>query len=222
MKTDYPRHDVVYQRLRTEGKIGWDGTQAAYEATERQLRAMIDSGQIPARGRLLEMGCGAGNASLWLEQQGYEVTGVDIAPTAIDWAKAKARDTGAAAQFCLGNVLAMTFLDEEQFDLVLDGHCLHCIIGTDRPRFLSEAFRVLKPRGRLLLDTMCGPVIGTRIAGHDHATKCTLLDGIATRYFGLQGEIERETTDAGFTLVSSTKILQEEGHSMLTIVAAKP
>lgn len=33
----------------------------------------------------------------------------------------------------------------EQFDFILDGFCLHCIIGEDRPVFLANAFRLLKP-----------------------------------------------------------------------------
>lgn len=221
MKTDYQGHDAAYRQLKADGKVGWDKTPAAYEAIERQLKSIIDSCKIPSQGRLLEMGCGAGNISLWLEKQGYEVTGVDISPTAIEWARSKALDVGATAKFYVGNVLDMSFLEDGQFNIVIDGHCLHCIIGDDRRAFLSEALRVLKPGGTLLIDTMCGPVIGTQLAGYDPKTRCTVLNGVATRYFGLPAEVEKEVIDAGFRLISTTKEF-EVSHCNVIIEAAKP
>ena len=52
-----------------------------------------------------------------------------------------------AAHFQTGNVLNLTWHASNSFDIVLDGHCFHCIIGPDRAQFLREAFRVLKPAG---------------------------------------------------------------------------
>jgi len=36
----------------------------------------------------------------------------------------------------VGDVCDLVGFDEASFDVVLDRHCLHCIIGSDRPRFL--------------------------------------------------------------------------------------
>ena len=36
-----------------------------------------------ARGRILDIGCGAGRHSLYLQQQGFDVTGIDLSPGAI-------------------------------------------------------------------------------------------------------------------------------------------
>lgn len=35
------------------------------------------------KGRVLDVGCGAGRHSLWLQQKGYNVTGIDISPLAL-------------------------------------------------------------------------------------------------------------------------------------------
>lgn len=222
MKTDYLRHDRIYQKLKEDkGAIGWDRTPAAYEEIERRLRSILALCKLPPCGRLLELGCGAGNISLWLEQQGYEATGVDISPTAIAWATSKCLDVSGAAKFFVGNVLNLHFLEDGCFDIVLDGHCLHCIIENDRDAFLSESLRLLKPRGWLLIDTMCGPVAGDTLRRYDPETQCTIQDGIATRYFGLPEEIEREVRDAGFEVQLVIRE-HEDINQTITIVARKP
>jgi SAM-dependent methyltransferase len=68
----------------------------------------------------------------------------------------------------------------------------------DRQAFLSETLRVLKPGGKLLIDTMCRPVVSNKLAGYDPKTKSVLHDGIATRYFGLPAEVEKEVEKQDF------------------------
>jgi len=222
METNYLCHDDVYLKLKKKGNaIGWDKTQAAYEEMESRLKSIFDLCKMPSCGRVLDLGCGAGNISLRLEKQGYEVTGIDISPTAIDWAKSKCLDASGTTKFYVGNVLGMRFVEDGYFDIVLDGHCLHCIIGDDRRAFFCESLRVLKPGAWLLIDAMCGPVISSKLSGYDPKTKCTIHDGIATRYLGLPEEIEKEVVDAGFKV---KLVIREPDatHWNVIIVAAKP
>ncbi|WP_010587128.1 class I SAM-dependent methyltransferase [Schlesneria paludicola] len=221
MDTHYLLHDDVYRKLiKDKNAVGWDKTPAAYEKMERRLKLIFDLCDMPTRGRVLELGCGAGNISLCLEKQGYEVTGIDISPTAIAWATNKCLDAGGTTRFFVDNVLDMHFAEDEYFDIVLDGHCLHCIIGDDRRDFFSESWRVLKPGGRLLIDTMCGPVIGNQLSSYDPKTQCLISDGIATRYFGLPEEIEKEVVDSGLNI---TMAIREPDlpHSTIIFVADK-
>ena len=36
------------------------------------------------RGRVLDIGCGAGRVALWLQLRGFDVTGIDVSPTAVE------------------------------------------------------------------------------------------------------------------------------------------
>lgn len=215
-KTHYVGHDEAYRKLRAAGHVGWDKTEDAYSERFEQLTRVLTGGLAPRRGRLLELGCGAGNVTLWLAGLGYEVTGVDIAPTAITWAKQKAEEAGVQATFLEGDVLNLYTLGANSFDLVLDGHCLHCIIGADRARLLVEVYRILKPGGYFLVDTMCGPVTPGRLQGYDETSRCTLFGDVATRHFGLPEDILKEVVDAGFQVLTS-RLESEESHGMLSL-----
>jgi ubiquinone/menaquinone biosynthesis C-methylase UbiE len=221
MKTNYLSHDAVYHKLRDDGMIGWDKTESAYAQQEEQLRTVLASGNAPCIGRLLELGCGAGNTSIWLAHQGYEVIGVDIAPAAVEWAMNKVQHEKVSAKFLIGNVLDLEFFDDNEFDFVYDGHCFHCIIGDDRSLFLAEAMRVLRPGGFLLIDTMCGPVEGDGLEGYDPTSRCTVFQDIATRYFGLPEEIKMEVSSTGFHVLSSN-VETADSHGNMILQAIKP
>ncbi len=89
-------------------------------------------------GRVLELGCGNGlSSSQWMARRGYEVHGIDISQAAIAWAEEAFTENGLAGSFRQGSVCAMPFFAGNSFDIVIDGSCLHCLIGGDR----TDAFR---------------------------------------------------------------------------------
>ena len=82
---------------------------------------------------MLELGCGNGmSSSLLMARKGYEVHGVDISKAAIAWAREQFTDYALCGTFGQGDVCDMPFLTEHSFDIVIDGSCLHCLIGNDR------------------------------------------------------------------------------------------
>jgi ubiquinone/menaquinone biosynthesis C-methylase UbiE len=175
LKTCYPGHDKVYVRNKTQGLPGWDATEACYDTYKSTIGPVLDSGTAPTSGRLLELGCGAGNMTIWLAERGYEAYGVDISPAAIEWAREKALEGEQAVNFSVTDVLDLAAYPDGFFDFVFDGHCLHCIIGKDRERLLATVRRVLKPRGYFLVDTMCGPVDASQLPGYDPVSRSTYM-----------------------------------------------
>ncbi len=205
MKTDYAAHDQKYRALRQKGEAdGWDSPRELVEHIAELEWAIRDL--LPFTGkRVLELGCGAGNVSVWLEEMGFEVTGVDISPTAIEWAnERKAAGGHARAKFLVGDVLTLAGLEDGSFDAVIDGHCLHCIIGEDRARVLASARRVLVEGGLLHVATMCGPVAAAQLVEtFDPASRCQVVEGVARRFIGDPEEILAEIRAAGFRVLRS-------------------
>jgi SAM-dependent methyltransferase len=220
MKTDYFSHDAGYRWLRSNGKTGWSETDEAYDEQKSHIQETLGRLCLPVGSTILELGCGAGNITVWLARFGYNVTGIDISPTAIDWARCRAVDEGVDAAFFVGDVLDLSGIEDNNFDLVFDGHCFHCIIGDDRLRFLSEAYRVVKPGGYFFADSMCQPVKAEAIKGYDERSRCSFRGDAAARYFGLPDDITAEIITAGFRIIRYA-VETEEPNSNIVIEAIK-
>lgn len=224
---DYAAHDEAYRRLRAEEeRTGWDDT-VQQQRDEDLLDRLAAWPEFPARaGRLLEIGCGAGNAALWFARRGWTVSGVDISALAIDWARENATAAGVPPAFDVGNVLTLDTVADASMDLVLDGHCLHCIIGGDRAQVLAAVRRVLKPRGALLVRSMCNdPPRGSPLrASWDPKTRFLMRGGEPVRYIGLAVAIMAELRDAGFSISRSEVIpaCDENDVDELLAIARKP
>lgn len=87
MQTNDDGHEAAYRKFRQQPeRAGWDDAEQLITNLENLVKVM-QWPSMPKTGRVLELGCGAGNTCLELAKRGYEVHGVDIAPTAIDWAR---------------------------------------------------------------------------------------------------------------------------------------
>jgi 2-polyprenyl-3-methyl-5-hydroxy-6-metoxy-1,4-benzoquinol methylase len=100
-RTDYAAHDARYRQLRASGADGWDPADTD-EARNAEL-GWAFAHLAPAGPRLVELGCGAGNHSRWFAERGFDVTGIDVSPTAIEWAAARGIPR---ARFLVGDLVA--------------------------------------------------------------------------------------------------------------------
>ncbi len=223
MQPLYFGHDGEYQKRKAAGYAGWEVSEEVAKNLA-DLEAGFSQAHMPKGGELLEIGCGAGDLALRLAERGFRTHGVDISPTAVQWAREKARERGLAAEFLVGEVTDLPYVDA-RFDVVVDGYCLHCIIGEDRAKTLSEARRVLKPGGLFHVRTMCGdPICAALRHGFDPATRYVVSNGFALRYLGRPEEIVAEIEAAGFDAGHSTLAPSAGGDDqhMLYIDAIKP
>jgi SAM-dependent methyltransferase len=195
-------YDAQYRRLRAAGHQGWAGS--AREQNLARLNEVLDGlvreifPALPAR--VLELGCGNGmSSSLLMARKGYEVHGIDISGTAIVWAEEQFAQSALLGHFLHGDVCAMPFFADESFDVVIDGSCLHCLIGDDRTRCLGEVRRILRPGGLFVVSSMCGlPKSDEAKARFDAQTGHLLEDGRPHRTLKPVADLASELANSGF------------------------
>jgi SAM-dependent methyltransferase len=194
-------HQHEYERIAAGERSGWSTAEEAAQTLAQVQRALALPG-VPREGRLLELGCGDGCLSVLLARTGgFQVAGIDIVPLAVELAQKRAAREGVALELAVGNVLALPWPDAH-FDVLVDGHCLHCIVLDDRRRFFSEAWRVLKPGGALIIVTMAGDPPPGMPGEFDPLRRCLVHGGVAGRHFGTQDSVLAEARAARFELLA--------------------
>jgi SAM-dependent methyltransferase len=216
-KTDYISHDRRYRKLRDQNAPGWE-TDDDYRDHEIEVAWALAAFE-PKGNRVLELGCGAGNIARFLVDRGFDVTGIDISPTAIAWATERAIPN---ARFMVGDLVAEI---PGEYDLVIDGHCLHCIIGNDRARMLANVRAALVPGGSFFVATMCGEITQPALrACFDPITRCQVVDDISYRFIGDADELLDELRTAEFDIVRSMikRRKNDDDQDNLWAMARKP
>ncbi|WP_254271813.1 class I SAM-dependent methyltransferase [Haloarcula marina] len=121
---------------------------------QRAFVALAEAGEI--RGRVLDIGCGTGELSLYLADRGHDVLGVDFAPQAVARARQKARWRGSGAQFLVWDALAVDALSM-RFDTVVDSALFHCLDDAERDRYVEAVHAALRDGGRCFVLAAAAP-----------------------------------------------------------------
>src|SRR5260370_25913519 len=118
------------------------GTPALWDMGRPQpvFVRLADEGRLT--GRLLDAGCGTGENALLAASRGADVTGVDVAPTAIARARAKASERGLTARFEVADALDLGRLSFT-VDTVIDSGVFHVFGHDDRTRYGASLAAVL-------------------------------------------------------------------------------
>ena len=74
--------------------------------------------------RALEIGCGTGTNAIWMAQQGFDVTAVDLSGEAIERATKKAEEAGARCRFLADSATTME-IEGDGFGFAWDFGCFH-------------------------------------------------------------------------------------------------
>lgn len=144
MTQNQPRRDLVAE------------FEAAYAATppwdigrpQPAFAQLAETGRL--RGRVLDVGCGTGEHVLMAADAGCEAVGIDIAPSAIRRAVAKANERGISARFRVLDARDLASLDE-QFDAVLDCGLFHVFDDEDRAPFVAGLAGAMRPGGEYFM-----------------------------------------------------------------------
>lgn len=139
-----------------------DWSEAQYERTAEQLEAAslvaIDEARIVGAGaRVLDLGCGTGNAALEAARRGADVVAIDPAARLVDVTRARAEREGLRVRAEVGDASRIPS-DDAAFDAVVSVFAV--IFAPDADRAADEMLRVTKPGGRIVITswTPHGPI----------------------------------------------------------------
>lgn len=159
------------------------------EHTARQVDFALEALDLRRGQRLLDIACGIGRHSVPFAAAGLQVVGLDISPPYLAAATTAAR--GHAARFVLGDMRALPF-QNAVFDAAVSFFSSfgYCETDEDDERLFREVARVLRPGGRLFLDTMHHDALVRRFVERDWAE---IPDGLlleVRRWDARRGRVE--------------------------------
>ena len=151
-RPDYVQQNVAnWTRANTEytddsGARAWaqeEITWGVFETPESELNVLGDVNDLD----VVELGCGTAFFSAWLARRGAKVVGVDPTPAQLETARRMQSETGTG--FPLIEAIGEDVpLADSSFDLVLSEY--GASLWADPYRWIPEAARLLRPRGRLI------------------------------------------------------------------------
>jgi SAM-dependent methyltransferase len=155
------------------GQTPWSGRPNRVLVTE-----LIAPPAPTGRRTALDLGCGAGADAIWLAQQGWSVTGLDISAAALAHAASEADAAGVADRIEWVQRDLDDGLPEGEWDLVAAAY-LHSPVELQREKVLRRAAAAVAPGGTLLVIGHQGHASGQ----HDppaHVTFPTAEDVLAS------------------------------------------
>ena len=132
-------YEVLYRYFRAPWDIG----------PRTELISLVESGRLrPCRA--IDLGSGTASNCIYLAQKGFDVTGVDFAPAAIEKGRSLARQAGVSVNFIVDDLTNLKHL-AGTFDLLVDYGTLDDISPKQRDLYLRNMLPLTHPGSLFLL-----------------------------------------------------------------------
>ncbi len=137
-----------YNSYDEEGRLLSRHGQVEYLTTMKYIRESLEGISSP---RILEIGAGTGRYSVALAKEGVSVTAVELVEHNLELLRSKLDGTEPLTAI-QGNALDLSLLSDNAYDLtMLLGPMYHLYTREEKLKALSEAVRVTRPGGRILV-----------------------------------------------------------------------
>ncbi len=181
----------------------WDpaGPMAALHAMNGLRTGWIDR-QVRTRGRLLDVGCGAGLAAEAFAGLGYDVLGIDAAPAPIAAATAHAAGSGLPVSYRATTADALVAAGD-RFPVVTALEVIEHV--ADPADFLRTLAALLAPGGQLFLSTINRTARSLAVAklGAEYVARLLPIGTHDWRRFISPAELDRAARPAGLRLAAT-------------------
>ncbi|HEY5773788.1 MAG TPA: methyltransferase domain-containing protein [Chitinophagaceae bacterium] len=188
----------------------WDERVKSFpQSLLRMNEVMMEAANIKSSDRILDAGCGIGGSSIFLgEKMGCNVAGISLSERQINKAKELAieKKVEDKVDFRVMNYCATNF-PNESFDIVWG--CESICYADDKEQFIKEAYRLLKPGGRLVV----ADGFVTDFKNNDRSTIRNWLAGWQVNYLETLDRFEEFMSETGFKNIFSSDISKFTAHS---------
>ena len=197
-----PLYRIFYHKQSNALHFGfWDDTVSTHqEALLNVNKYMANKARIVQGDRILDAGCGIGGSTMWLaENYDIEAVGITISDRQVRKAKYLAKEKGLQdrAIFYKKDYIDTDF-EDESFTVVwaIESVC-HTV---DKKDFIKEAYRLLRPGGRLIVDD--GFLLRDPENDQEAYDLDSFLEGMAVPNLARDTEFHFSLIEAGFKNVS--------------------
>ena len=117
------------------------------ESVVREMSRSFRTPETRANTRVLDLGCGPGANTWFLCREGYQVSGIDGSPSAIEACKSRLKSDQLLAELRVGDITKTLPWADGTFDAVVDCVSLYANPLPEIQRAIAEVRRVLKSNG---------------------------------------------------------------------------
>ncbi|HAK60040.1 MAG TPA: class I SAM-dependent methyltransferase [Nitrospiraceae bacterium] len=169
--------DAIYRSMPSED-IPWN-----IEEPPEALVALVEGGIVQPC-KAIDLGSGTGNYAVYLAGKGFDVTGVDVSPTAIEIAREYSKKKGVKCDFIVADVLGGLEDLKGSFDFAYDWALLHHLFPEKRKQYVENVHGKLNTKGQYL--SLCFSEDDPQFGGSGKYRKTPLG---TTLYFSSEDEL---------------------------------